>query len=87
MSQLQQLEYVEKYFEGFDSEDLSTIEGVYTSVLAGKPVADPDAVLFSGGEAYRVNQGLDKNNDGNITAGEATASVVAVMIEESQVSA
>ncbi|MBS7458782.1 LysM peptidoglycan-binding domain-containing protein [Coralloluteibacterium stylophorae] len=78
MSPLEQLAWVEKYFEQrADPGDLGTLEGVYTSVLYGSPRPDPSSVLFDTGDgkAYTQNAGLDHNRDGRITAGEATASV------------
>lgn len=75
MSAIDQLKFVEKYLEPFKGQ-LDTLEGVYTSVLAGSPEADPDAALFSSGTAaYAQNSGLDLNHDGRITSGEATQNV------------
>lgn len=74
MSSVEQLDYVEKYFQTYKGERLSTLEGLYTNVLAGHPVTDPGATLFDTGDgaAYTQNRGLDTNGDGRITAGEAT---------------
>ncbi len=79
MSSVEQLQYVEKYFmqrAGAQNGKLSTLEGVYTSVLYGSPKADPGATLWSSGSsAYKWNSGLDRNSDGRITAGEAANAV------------
>lgn len=77
MSAVDQLDYVERYFNNrSDPGQLDTLEGVYTTVLYGSPRPDPDSTLFSQGTAaYRMNAPLDLNNDGRITAGEATSFV------------
>jgi LysM repeat protein len=79
MSSVDQLQYVEKYFmnrAGAHNGNLSTLEGVYTSVLYGSPRSDPNTTLWSSGSsAYRWNSGLDRNGDGRITAGEAANAV------------
>jgi len=75
MTPVQQLDYVDKYFEPYKGK-VDTLEGVYTSILSGRPHSDPDTVLFTqGSDAYRVNSGLDANHDGNITTYEAAAKV------------
>lgn len=77
MSAVAQLQFVEKYFEPFKGK-LGTLEAVYTSILSGSP-KKPDAVLFKAGTAaYRLNP-LDWNDDGIITAREATTIVAARM--------
>ncbi len=79
MSSTQQLQYVEKYFmqrAGAHNGKLSTLEGVYTTVLYGSPKSDPNSTLWSSGSsAYSWNKGLDRNGDGRITAGEAANAV------------
>ena len=79
MSSVEQLQYVEKYFmqrAGAGNGNLSTLEGVYTSVLYGSPKSDPNSTLWSAGSnEYKWNSGLDKNGDGRITAGEAANAV------------
>jgi LysM repeat protein len=79
MSSTEQLQYVEKYFmqrAGAHNGKLSTLEGVYTTVLYGSPKSDPSSTLWSSGSsAYSWNKGLDKNGDGRITAGEAANAV------------
>lgn len=77
MSAVAQLTFVEKYFEPFKGK-LGTLEAVYTSILSGSP-KKPDAVLFKAGTpAYKLNP-LDWNDDGIITAREATTPVAARM--------
>lgn len=73
MSSVQQLVFVEKYFLPFKGK-LATLEAVYTSILSGSP-KKPDDVLFRAGTpAYKMNP-LDWNQDGVITAREATTIV------------
>ncbi|MBL8186593.1 MAG: tape measure protein [Acidobacteria bacterium] len=79
MDAIGQLAYVEKYFAQFRNL-ADTQEALYTAVLAGRPVSDPDSVLFtSGGKktgaAYKANAALDADKSGTITAAEATANV------------
>lgn len=77
MSAVAQLAFVEKYFQPFIGK-LGTLEAVYTSILFGSP-RKPDAVLFKAGTpAYKLNP-LDWNDDGVITAREATTIVAARM--------
>jgi peptidoglycan hydrolase-like protein with peptidoglycan-binding domain len=77
MSAVAQLVFVEKYFEPFKGK-LGSLEAVYTSILSGSP-KKPDAVLFKAGTpAYKLNP-LDWNDDGIITAREATTPVAARM--------
>src|SRR5690606_7112132 len=65
MSAIEQLDYVEKYFAPYKGERLGTLEGLYTNVLAGRPITDPNATLFDTGDgkAYTQNIGLDANRD------------------------
>ncbi len=73
MSSVEQLEFVEKYFAGFKGK-VETLEAVYTAILSGSP-KKPDDVLFKiGTPAYKLNP-LDWNQDGKITAAEATTIV------------
>jgi hypothetical protein len=73
MTPVQQLDYVEKYF---GNGRYTTVEGLYSKVLAGHAVNDPDGVLFrEGTRAYRANRGVDIDRDGLVTAGEAAAKV------------
>jgi peptidoglycan hydrolase-like protein with peptidoglycan-binding domain len=74
MSAVEQLDFVEKYFQG---RSVRTLEDVYMAILW--PVAvgkDNDFVLFATpSRAYRQNSGLDRNRDGRITKAEAAAKV------------
>ena len=73
MTPVQQLDYVERYF---GNGRYTTVEGLYSKVLAGRAVNDPEGVLFrQGTDAYRWNRGVDADRDGVITAGEAAAKV------------
>jgi hypothetical protein len=73
MTAVEQLEYVEKYLKPFKGK-LDSLEAVYTSILSGSP-KKPDNVLFKfGTAAYKLNP-LDWNEDGKITAREATTIV------------
>jgi len=79
MGAIEQLKYVEAYFKQFRNL-ADTQEAIYTAVLAGRPVADPEALLFKEGgkrtgRAYTANRALDTDRSGRITAGEATAKV------------
>ncbi len=77
MSAVAQLVFVEKYFNPFAGR-LGTLEAVYTAILSGTPKR-PDTILFKvGTPEYKLNP-LDWDNDGNITAREATAIVAARM--------
>lgn len=74
MSAVEQLQYVEAYFEPYAGQ-LNSIENVYTAVLSGRP-RDADDVLFrQGSAAYAANAPLDTNRDGAITGAEATSFV------------
>lgn len=73
MAVVEQLEFVEKYLKPFKGK-LDSLEAVYTSILSGSP-KKPDDVLFKlGTPAYKLNP-LDWNDDGKITAREATTIV------------
>lgn len=79
MNAIAQLEYVEKYFAQFRSL-ADTQEALYTAVLAGRSVSNPDSTLFTKGSkktgaAYSANAALDADKSGAITAAEATANV------------
>src|SRR3546814_18062363 len=81
MSSVEQLQYVEQYFmerAGAGNGNLSTLEGVYTSVLYGPPKSDPNSTLWSSGSIeYQLHSGLDSNRHGPVTAGEASDAVCA----------
>lgn len=74
MSPIDQLEYVEQYFEPHRGR-LDSLESVYTTILGGHPSEPGDTMFTQGTREYRDNAGLDSNHDGRITAAEATAHV------------
>lgn len=78
MSAEDQLEYVFQYFKPAKGR-LKTLSDVYMAILYPRAIGKPEAfVLFpKGTPAYAVNRGLDFNNDGSITKGEAAAKVAA----------
>lgn len=81
MSAESQLTYVRAYFKRY-ARRIASLSDMYMAILLPKYIGTLDsAVLFSGsGASYRQNAGLDANNDGKITKGEATARV-AVMLQ------
>jgi len=76
MSEVEQLEYVEKYFMPYAGK-IETIEDIYMAIIYPKAVGKSnDYVLFSSSSSsYIANKGLDKNMDGSITKEEAAAKV------------
>lgn len=82
MTEIEQLDYVEKYFEPFRGQ-LRSLSDTYMAILWPKGVGkQEDEVLFdSTTQAYLQNRGLDINKDGGITKAEATAFVVAQLEE------
>lgn len=77
MEAAEQLEYVEKYFKPY-AHRVANLPDMYMAILMPKYVGAPlDAVLFSGGIAYRQNSGLDADVDGRITKLEASSKVQA----------
>jgi len=79
MSRVEQMKYVEKYFDQAGLPQGASFEDLYMSILYPKAVGKSnDYVLFGkGGDmpgAYSQNAGLDANNDGSITKYEASAS-------------
>jgi hypothetical protein len=79
LTRAQQMDWVLKYFKKGPIAKLSsvTLEDLYMAILWPAAVGKPDSyVLFSEGSlAYKQNDKLDKNNDGNITKAEAAAKV------------
>lgn len=77
MSEIDQLDYVERYFEPFKGR-LRTLSDTYMAILWPKGVGmREDEVLFDEStKAYLQNRGLDINKDGGITKAEAAAFVV-----------
>lgn len=77
MSQVEQLDYVEKYFAQYQGRSQMSLEDLYMAVLWPAGVGqDNSYVLFSGGSIeYRQNSGLDVNGDGAVSKFEAAAKV------------
>ena len=76
MSALEQLDWVEKYFEPYKGR-MKTLEDLYMAILWPAAVGkEPGYVLFRKGTlAYTQNAGLDANSNGLITKQEAAAKV------------
>jgi hypothetical protein len=76
MTDVQQLEYVERYFRGRAGQ-LGTVEDVYMAILWPRAVGQPNSyTLFSDPSVqYRQNRGLDANGDGSVTKDEAASPV------------
>jgi tape measure domain-containing protein len=76
MSALEQLDYVEKYFQKFSTlRKYASQEELYTAVLAGKPRRGESVLFRQGTQSYTANRELDKDKSGTITAVEAAAHV------------
>jgi hypothetical protein len=82
MSQLEQLDYVARYFHRFAGR-LRSLSDVYMAILW--PVAvgkrDEEVIFASATDAYIANRGLDFNRDGAVTKGEATEFVARRLAE------
>lgn len=77
MTAVQQLDYVQKYFRPW-APRVHTLADMYMSILMPKYVGKPDNItIFSSGEQYRQNSGLDSNHDGVVTKSEAAGKVTA----------
>jgi hypothetical protein len=76
MTAVQQLDYVQKYFEPYKGR-LRTLEDVYMAILWPKAVGKNNGyVLFAlPTKEYRQNSGLDLNKDGKVTKFEAASFV------------
>ena len=78
MSKIEQLVYVEKYFDQFGYRlSGGNVDDIYMAVLWPKAIGKPEGyVLFRRGtKAYGQNSGLDHNEDGTITKYEAATKV------------
>ncbi|MBU0470180.1 MAG: VWA domain-containing protein [Nanoarchaeota archaeon] len=77
MSQVEQMDYVKKYFELNGGKKAKTLSDTYMVVLYPNAVGKPESyVLFeSPSKAYEQNSGLDKNKDNKVTKEEAAAKV------------
>lgn len=75
MTAEEQLLMVERYFAPYANR-IHTLSDLYMAILLPKYIgAAEDAVLFSGGIAYRQNAGLDADRDGQIIKAEAAGKV------------
>jgi hypothetical protein len=87
MSAEDQLEYVERYFKPYAGR-IRSLSDCYMAILWPKAIGEPDDfALFSAGQAYAQNKGLDLDPDGAgplqpdhvVTKDEATAFVRAAL--------
>ncbi|MBY5524328.1 transglycosylase SLT domain-containing protein [Rhizobium leguminosarum] len=80
MSAVRQVDFVEKYFAPYIGR-LKTLSDVYMAILYPVAVGALDATpLFSKpSKAYQQNRGLDVNDDGVVTKGEAASKVQAML--------
>lgn len=80
MTDIQQLDFVDKYFEQYDGR-LKNLGDTYMAVLWPVSIGRPDSYVMweqSTGPyqaQYAANSGLDVNRDGKITRGEAVSRV------------
>lgn len=82
MNALAQLDYVEAYLKPYKNR-MRDLSSAYMAVLYPRAVGKPeDYVLFrKGSKAYKLNRGLDRNKDGQVTKTEASARVAALLEE------
>jgi tape measure domain-containing protein len=71
---IEQLEYVDKYLAQFDKV-LDTTEKLYSAVLRGKVLNDPETVLFTKGTKAYAQNPLDFDKSGTVTLSEATSQI------------
>lgn len=82
MSALAQLDYVEAYLRPYKGR-MRDLSSAYMAVLYPRAVGRADDyVLFrKGSKAYKLNRGLDRDNNGQVTKAEASARVEAILEE------
>ena len=82
MTQLEQLAYVERYFERI-GRALETVSDHYMAVFAPSGIGKPSSFpLYSApSSAYEANQALDKDGDGVISVGDASAPVEGIVAQ------
>lgn len=82
MNALAQLDYVEAYLKPYKGR-MRDLSSAYMAVLYPRAVGKPeDYVLFrKGSKAYKLNRGLDRNKNGQVTKAEASARVAALLEE------
>nr|RNJ65271.1 MAG: alpha/beta fold hydrolase [Leptolyngbya sp. IPPAS B-1204] len=83
MSAVQQLDYVERYFQPYAGK-LRSLQDTYMAVFHPKSIGKPsDSVIArQGSKAFNWNKGLDTNQDGKITPAEATERVRKYLSEQ-----
>lgn len=83
MTAVEQLDYVERYFQRYAATTAATLASWYMAVLWPAARDDPDdAVLFeTPSAAYTQNRDLDINNDGRVTKAEAASFVARHLAE------
>lgn len=73
MTALEQLDYVEKYFERVtDKYSINSYHELYLSVFYPKAMGESNAYVIGpkGSRVVSLNKGVDVNNDGIITVGD-----------------
>jgi len=82
MNAVEQLDYVEAYLTPYAGR-MENLASAYMAVLYPRAVGKPDSyILFrKGSRAYKLNRGLDANDNGQITKAEAAAKVFALLNE------
>ena len=82
MTEVDQLDFVLRYLLPFRNRMLN-LSDLYMAILAPVAVGRPDASMLYArpSEAYEQNRGLDANQDGQITKGEAAAKVQAALVQ------
>lgn len=81
MPEVVQLDFVELYFKPY-AKRIASLSDMYMAILMPKYIGKADnAILFSGGIAYRQNSGLDANRDGVVTKLEASAKVYQKLVK------
>jgi len=80
MTAVEQLDFVEKYYQQYQGR-IRNMGDAYLAVLWSAAIGRPDSYIMWQRDTgpyqaeYAANSGLDVNRDGNITRGEAVASV------------
>lgn len=84
MSDLEQLDYVARYFAPYKGK-LKNLGDVYGAILWPRMIGQPDSYVLWDQESrpttYRQNSGLDVNKDGAITRAECLIKLNAMMAE------
>ena len=78
MTGVRQLDIVKAYFQDYGSKpaQCNNVADLYFLVLDSRGFGKDDSYpLFTSGDAYRDNKGLDKNNDHIVTTGEVSQKV------------